>query len=257
MGRVSGKVALVTGATKGIGRACALRLAEEGARVTAAGRNKEAGDALVTEIRAAGGEAMFLAFDVADEASWREAIGTVSAEFGRLDILVNNAGITKAAPIEELSLEDWRHIMAVNADSVFLGTKYGIEAMRATGGGSIINLSSVLGMVGTANLSAYTASKAAVRYFTKCAALECGQAGDGTRVNSIHPAFIDTPMMEETAIRMFGDVETGRREFGKLHPLGHIGEPKDIADAVLYLASDEAKFVTGAEIVVDGGYTAE
>ena len=257
MARVAGKVAIVTGATSGLGAAAARRLAEEGANVLVTGRDEGRGQAVVDSIAAAGGEARFHPLDVTDEDAWQATVESATAAHGRLDILVNNAGITRAEPIAEVTLETWRRIMAVNADGVFLGTRSAIPAMRRSGGGSIVNMSSVLGMVGTANLAAYTASKGAVRYFTKCVALECARDGSGIRVNSIHPAFIHTPMMEETAIRMFGDADAGRREFGKLHPVGHVGEPVDIANGVVYLASDEAKFVTGTELVIDGGYTAE
>ena len=257
MARVAGKVAIVTGATSGIGAAAARRLAEEGAAVLVTGRDEGRGQAVVDSIAAAGGEARFQPLDVTDEAAWQATVDGVMAAHGRLDILFNNAGITRAEPIAEVSLETWRRIMAVNADGVFLGTRSAIPAMRRTGGGSIVNMSSVLGIVGTAHLAAYTASKGAVRYLTKCVALECARDGSGIRVNSIHPAFVATPMMEETAIRMYGDAATGAREFGKMHPVGHVGEPADIANGVVYLASDEAKFVTGTELVIDGGYTAE
>ncbi len=257
MARVAGKVAIVTGATSGLGAAAARRLAEEGANVLVTGRDEGRGQAVVDSIAAAGGEARFQPLDVTDEDAWQATVERATAAHGRLDILVNNAGITRAEPIAEVTLETWRRIMAVNADGVFLGTRSAIPAMRRSGGGSIVNMSSVLGIVGTAHLAAYTASKGAVRYFTKCVALECARDGSGIRVNSIHPAFIATPMMDETAIRMFGDADAGRREFGKLHPVGHVGEPGDIANGVVYLASDEAKFVTGTELVIDGGYTAE
>ena len=257
MARVAGKVAIVTGATSGLGAAAARRLAEEGAKVLVTGRDEGRGQAVVDSIAAAGGEARFQPLDVTDEAAWQAAVDGAMAAHGRLDILVNNAGITRAEPIAEVTLETWRRIMAVNADGVFLGTRSAIPAMRRSGGGSIVNMSSVLGIVGTAHLAAYTASKGAVRYLTKCVALECARDGSGIRVNSIHPAFIATPMMEETAIRMYGDAATGAREFGKMHPVGHVGEPGDIANGVVYLASDEAKFVTGTELVIDGGYTAE
>ena len=257
MARLAGKVAIVTGATSGLGAAAALRMAEEGAAVLVTGRNEERGRAVVESIAQAGGRARFRPLDVTDEAAWQDAVDGAVAEHGRLDILFNNAGTTRAEPLAEVTLATWRRIMAVNAEGVFLGTRSAIPAMRESGGGSIVNMSSVLGMVGTAHLAAYTASKGAVRYFTKCVALECARDGSGVRVNSIHPAFIATPMMDETAIRMFGDAETGAREFGKLHPVGHVGEPGDVANGVVYLASDEAKFVTGTELVIDGGYTAE
>ncbi len=254
MARIKGKTALITGATAGIGRAVALRLAEEGARVAVTGRDESAGQAVVGEILEAGGEAIFLPLDVTEEAAWQGALTALEESFTHLDILVNNAGITMSGPIENTALEDWRRIMAVNVDGVFLGTKHAIPLMRKGGGGSIVNLSSVLGITGTPMISTYTTSKAAVRLFTKCTALEC--ATDGIRVNSIHPAFIHTPMMEDTAMRMFGDVATGKAEFGKLHPIGHVGEPLDIANGVLFLVADESAFTTGAELVIDGGYTA-
>ena len=254
MGRIDGKTALGTGAAAGIGRAVALRLAEEGARVALSGLNETAGRKVLSEIHDAGGEAIYVLLDVTSETAWREAMAELEETFGRLDILVNNAGITMSGKIEDTALEDWRRIMDVNVDGVFLGTKHAIPLMRKGGGGSIVNLSSVLGITGTPLISAYTASKAAVRLFTKCAALECAEAG--IRVNSIHPAFIHTPMMEDTAIRLHGDVETGKAQFGKFHPIGHVGEPLDIANGVLYLASDESSFTNGAELVIDGGYTA-
>lgn len=254
MGRIDGKTALVTGAGAGIGRAVALRLAQEGAQVAVSGRTEESGQKVASEIREAAGKATNLALDVVSEAAWQDALELIEKTFGRLDILVNNAGITMSGKIENTALEDWRRIMEVNVDSVFLGTKHAIPLMRKGGGGSIVNLSSVLGITGTPMISAYTTSKAAVRLLTKCAALEC--AVDGIRVNSIHPAFIHTPMMEDTAIRLHGDVATGKAEFGKFHPIGHVGEPLDIANGVLYLVSDESAFTTGAELVIDGGYTA-
>jgi NAD(P)-dependent dehydrogenase (short-subunit alcohol dehydrogenase family) len=255
--RLEGKIAIVTGATRGLGEATARRFAEEGATVLVTGQNAERGNAVAEAIVAEGGRARFQALDVTDELAWQAAIDGVMAAHGCLDILVNNAGVTQAEPIEQVTLETWRRIMAVNAEGVFLGTKLAIPAMRGSGGGSIVNMSSILGMVGTMNLAAYTASKGAVRYFSKCVALECARDGSKIRVNTVHPAFIHTEMMEETAIRMHGDVAKGAEEFGKLHPVGHVGEPNDIANGVVYLASDEAKFVTGTELVIDGGYTAE
>jgi NAD(P)-dependent dehydrogenase (short-subunit alcohol dehydrogenase family) len=254
MARIEGKIALVTGATAGIGIAVALRLAEEGAHVFVSGRNKEAGNDVVAKIIKAKGQATFLPIDVAQEADWQTALKSIEEAHGRLDILVSNAGITMWQDIEHTALEDWRSIMAVNVDGVFLGTKHVIPLMRGSGGGSIVNISSVLGITGIAKRAAYTSSKGAVRLFTKCAALECAEYG--IRVNSIHPAFIHTPMLEDAAMSMYGDVATGKAEFGKLHPIGHVGEPIDIANGVLYLVSDESAFTTGAELVIDGGYTA-
>ena len=253
-GRLNGKCALVTGASAGIGRAVALLLAEEGARTAVGGLNEAGGRALAAEINAGVGEALYLKLDVSSEAAWGNAMAALDTAFGRLDILVNNAGITMSGKIEDTALADWQRIMAVNMDGVFLGTKHAIPLMRRSGGGSVVNLSSVLGITGTPLISAYTASKGAVRLFTKCAALELAE--DGIRVNSVHPAFIHTPMMEDTAIRLHGDIETGKEEFGKFHPIGHVGEPEDIANGVLYLASDESAFTTGAELLIDGGYTA-
>ncbi len=254
MGRLDKKCALVTGASAGIGRAVALCLAREGARIAISGLNKKAGVALAEEINKSGGDALYLKLDVSCEEAWAVAIEEIDNAFAGLDILVNNAGITMSGKIEETALADWRRIMAVNVEGVFLGTKHAIPLMRRSGGGCIVNLSSVLGITGTPLISAYTASKAAVRLFTKCAALELAE--DGIRVNSVHPAFIHTPMMEDTAIRLHGNIATGKKEFGKFHPIGHVGEPEDIANGVLYLASDESAFTTGAELVIDGGYTA-
>ena len=231
-------------------------LAAEGARVAVADIDTARGDDAVAEIQAAGGEAMFIFLDVTDEDAWGAAVAAVESAYGRLDVLVNNAGIATAGSVDKMSLKDWRAVMAVNIDGVFLGTKHAVPAMRRAGGGSIVNISSILGLTGLEKLSAYCASKGAVRLFTKAVALECGRDGSGIRVNSIHPGYIHTAMMEADCIRDYGDVPTGLAELGKLHPIGHVGKPEDIAAGVLYLASDESKFVTGSELAIDGGYTA-
>ena len=254
--RVAGKTALVSGAATGIGRSIAACLAAEGARVAVADIDEAKGAEAVEAIRAADGEAMFLSLDVTDEADWQAAIGRTESEFGRLDILVNNAGIAIIESVDNMSFEDWRAVMAVNIDGVFLGTKHAVPAMRRAGGGSIVNISSILGLTGEEKLSAYCASKGAVRLFTKAVALECGRDGSGIRVNSIHPGYIRTALTEATCRRDYGDIATGFAELGKLHPLGRVGEPEEIAAGVLYLASDESKFVTGSELAIDGGYTA-
>ncbi|MDP6473952.1 MAG: glucose 1-dehydrogenase [Alphaproteobacteria bacterium] len=255
-GRVAGKTALVSGAATGIGQSVARRLAIEGARVAVADIDERRGAEVVAAIREAGCEAMFISLDVTEEAAWQAAIGAVESAFGGLDILVNNAGIAIIESVDKMSFKDWRAVMAVNIDGVFLGTKHAVPAMRRAGGGSIVNISSILGLTGEEKASAYSASKGAVRLFTKAVALECGRDGSGIRVNSIHPGYIHTAMMEETCRRDYGDIRTGLAELGKLHPIGRVGEPEEIAAGVLYLASDESKFVTGSELAIDGGYTA-
>ena len=255
-GRVAGKVALISGAATGIGQSIATRLAAEGAQVAVADIDAAHGGEVVREIEQAGGTAMFIALDVTEEAAWRAAIAAVDVAYGKLDILVNNAGIALFGTVDEMSFKDWRAVMAVNIDGVFLGTKHAVPLMRRSGGGSIINISSILGIAGESKCAAYCASKGAVRLFSKSVALECGRDGSGIRVNSVHPGYIHTAMMEETCQRDFGDLETGLAELGKVHPIGRVGQPEEIAAGVLYLASDESKFVTGSELVIDGGYTA-
>jgi len=255
MDRVKGKVAIVTGAASGIGRATASLLAKEGAKVVIADIDGVNGRKVAEEIRREGGEALFVKHDVTTESDWSEVIEKTLAEFGKLDILVNNAGVLFLKKIEDTSLEEWRWLMSVNLDGVFLGTKYAIRAMKGSGGGSIINLSSVAGIIGTNDdTSAYHASKGAVRLFTKAAALECSKAGYNynIRVNSVHPGVIKTKMTEG----MFEDEAIMKKQMQR-HIIGYLGEPNDVAYGILYLASDESKFVTGAELVIDGGWTAQ
>ncbi len=256
MKRVEGKTAIVTGGSLGLGRACALLLAREGARVAVTDIKEDEGRAVVDEIAKSGGEAVFLRQDVASEDDWTTTIETVIGRYGALDILVNNAGVALAADVEATTLEQWRWLMSINLDGVFLGTKHAIEGMKATGGGSIINLSSIEGLIGDPNLAAYNASKGGVRIFTKSAALHCAKAGYGIRVNSVHPGYIWTPMVEGYLDEQ-PDPAAMKEVLVGLHPIGRLGEPDDIAYGVLYLASDESKFVTGAELVIDGGYTAQ
>lgn len=256
MGRVEGKVALVTGGRRGIGAATAVLLAREGAKVAISDRKEEGAGAVIDEIAKAGGEAVFIRQDVSREEDWRRVIDEILAKFGRLDILVNNAGVGAGKNIEEITLEEWRWVMSVNLDGVFLGTKYAIEAMKKTGGGSIINMSSVEGIVGDQRMVAYDASKGGLRTLTKSAALHCALRGYNIRINTVHPGFIETPMVEGFLKSRGGDIEAARKALVALHPVGHLGEPDDVAYAVLYLASDESKFATGSELVVDGGFTA-
>jgi NAD(P)-dependent dehydrogenase (short-subunit alcohol dehydrogenase family) len=247
---------MITGAAMGLGKATAQLLAREGAKVALTDVNEKEGAVAANDIASAGGEAIFLRHDVSREADWTDAIDHVVRRWGALSVLVNNAGLGIAGTAEDMTLEDWRRLMSVNLDGVFLGTKHAIRAMKRTGGGSIINLSSIEGLVGDPNLAAYNASKGGVRLFTKSAALHCARSKYNIRVNSIHPGYIWTPMVS-TYLQGAGDVEAGRRELDKRHPLGHVGEPDDIAYGVLYLASEESKFMTGAELVIDGGYTAQ
>jgi len=255
MQRVKGKIALVTGAGLGLGRAAALMLAREGARVIVTDVKDAEGAAVADEIVASGGEAMFISHDVASAADWKRVIAATLSRFGGLDILVNNAGVALAANIEDTTEEQWRWLMSINLDGVFFGTQQAIAVMKAKGG-SIINLSSIEGLIGDPNLAAYNASKGGVRIFTKSAALHCAKAGYKIRVNSIHPGYIWTPMVENY-LKAQTDPEAARTAVAGLHPLGHLGEPNDIAYGIVYLASDESKFVTGAELVIDGGYTAQ
>jgi len=256
MNRVRGKVALVTGAAMGIGRACAEMLAAEGAAVMLSDVNVAAGRDATAAIEKANGRAIFREHDVGNEDMWQHVVDETITQYGKLDILVNNAGIGVAGDIEHTSLADWERTLRVNLTGVFLGTKHAIPAMRRTGGGSIINLSSIEGLVGDPTLAAYNASKGGVRLLTKSAALYCARSGYAIRVNSVHPGYIWTPMVEAST-RASGDLEGARKHLESLHPVGHLGEPTDIAYGVLYLASDESKFVTGAELVIDGGYTAQ
>jgi 3(or 17)beta-hydroxysteroid dehydrogenase len=256
MNRMRGKSAVVTGGALGIGRACALKLAEEGSAVAVTDVDVDKGSVVVEEIRRRGGDAIFIAHDVADEARWDYVMRAVIERYKELNVLVNNAGVALAKDVEHTTLEEWRWLMSINLDGVFLGTKHAIQAMKANRGCSIVNLSSIEGLVGDPNLAAYNASKGGVRLLTKSAALYCARAGYNIRVNSVHPGYIWTPMVENY-LRSQGDVAQGRKLLDSLHPIGHVGEPDDIAYGVLYLASDEAKFVTGTELVIDGGYTAQ
>lgn len=251
MERVDGKIAVVTGGGLGIGRATAVMLAEEGAQVAVTDINEEAGRETVAQITEAGHEAAFFEHDVASEDDWERVVADVQDTFGGPDVLVNNAGIYQIEPIEEIAVEDWRELMDVNVTGVFLGMKHCTPLMREQGQGSVINLSSVAGLVGLAGHTCYGASKGAVRTMTKDAAMELAEAG--VRVNSIHPAYIDTQMADYGAEAQGASKE----ELDAMHPIGHMGEPDDVAYAVVYLASEESKFVTGTELVLDGGFTAQ
>jgi NAD(P)-dependent dehydrogenase (short-subunit alcohol dehydrogenase family) len=261
MGKLEGKVALITGAASGIGAACAVLLAKEGAAIALTDIQDAKGAEITAQITSQGGHARYFHHDVTREEAWVSVMADVAAAFGRLDILVNNAGIGIGAPsITAMSLVDFQRQQAINVDGVFLGVKHGLLAMRAAGqGGSIINMSSVAGLKGSPTLAAYSATKGAVRLFTKAVALECAAAKDGVRVNSVHPGIIETPIW--LGIAGAPDVAPDRPNAAPdldalsavAVPLGVKGQPEDIAQGVLWLASDEARYVTGAELVIDGG----
>ncbi len=247
MGRLDGKVALISGGARGQGAVEAKLFAGEGAKVVFGDILDAEGQSVQADIRQAGGDATYIHLDVTQEADWQQAVTTAVNTYGKLDILVNNAGILRRENIEETSKALWDTVLAVNATGVFLGTKYAIPAMRDAGGGSIVNISSVSGMVAL-GAPAYNASKGAVRVFTKVTAVH--HAKDNIRCNSIHPGPIDTPMTQTP--------DTERRQaIIDAIPIGRYGTSEDIAYGVLYLASDEANFVTGSELVIDGGYIAQ
>ncbi|WP_298441613.1 glucose 1-dehydrogenase [Gordonia sp. (in: high G+C Gram-positive bacteria)] len=256
MGRVAGKVALVTGGAKGLGLATARRLFEEGATVVITDVDDHGG-AAAADLDPSGEKVVFYRQDVTDEAEWDSLTRTIVDRFGKLDVVVNNAGVAASRTVEEETLETWRWLMAVNLDAVFLGTKAAIAVMKDNGGGSIVNLSSIEGIIGDPGLAAYNASKGGVRIFSKSAALHCAKSGYGIRVNTVHPGFVWTPMVEEYAAEQDAALDEVTAALVAAHPIGRMGKPEEIANAVLYLASDESSFSTGSEIVVDGGYTAQ
>ena len=257
-GQVAGKVALVTGGASGIGQAIAELLAEEGASVIVTDIDELRGPDVVSGISRGDREAVFLHQDVTSETRWAQVAGEIEARFGRLDVLVSNAGIGIGAPsIVEMSLADWRRQTAINLDGVFLSVKYCLPLMRKTGGGSIIMMSSLAGLRGSATLAGYSATKGGVRLFAKSIAMECASMGDGIRVNSVHPGIIDTPI--------WGKIPAGGTASGQnapidcealaelATPLGRAGRAREIAQGVLYLASDASSYMTGSELVIDGG----
>jgi 3(or 17)beta-hydroxysteroid dehydrogenase len=254
--RLANKVAMVTGGARGLGAAQCRMFAREGAKIAIADIDIPAAEALAADIANAGGIAKVYKLDVTDEAAWDRVVAKVVADFGGLDVLVNNAGIGRIASVEDCTFAEWRAVMSVNLDGVFLGTRAGIRAMKSRGGGSIINMSSIYGIVGDAVTAAYNASKGGVRNFTKSAALHCAKSGYAIRVNSIHPSFILTDMVTGAAASL-PDPAAFLAELIARHPIGKLCEPDDVAYAALYLASDETRNQTGIEIVVDGGYIAQ
>jgi 3(or 17)beta-hydroxysteroid dehydrogenase len=251
-GRLAGKAAFITGGASGLGRAMATAFAAEGARVAIAdidaARGREAA-------RSIGERAIFLEHDVTDEEQWIANLAEAARVFGRLDTLVNNAGIGTRGSVETTTLAEWRRIHAVNLDGPFLGCKHAIPRIAAAGGGAVVNISSVAGLIGARDSAAYCASKGGLRLLTKSVALHCAHRRNGVRCNSIHPVYTETPMVEEM-LAASRDPQKMREAMAAMIPLGRLGTPEELAAMAVYLVSDEARFVTGAEFVFDGGYTA-
>ena len=263
-GRVEGKVALITGGASGLGRATAALMAAHGARVMVTDLNEPGGQETVAAIAAQSGTkpgdiAAFRQHDVTEEQAWQDTVAATKAAFGGLDILVNSAGVGVMKDVEATTLEEWRWVHAVNTEGVFLGCKHGIGAMKEDGGGgpggSIVNLSSVSGLIGGHNMAAYNSSKAGVRLLSKSVALHCARQGYGIRCNSVHPTFIETPMVK-AMFENAPEPDKVRQKLERQVPIGRLGQPEEVADMILYLGSDESRFVTGAEFVIDGGLTA-
>ena len=255
-GRVAGKKAFITGGAQGLGAAFARKLASEGARVSVADINHEGAKAVAAEINAAHGERTAFAFplDVTKEDQWIFALEEADAAMGGISVLVNNAGISRGGDIENLSFDDWKLVMSVNVDSVFLGTKHALKYLRQNQPGSIVNISSIAGLIAAHNSPVYNASKAGVWLLSKGIALHCAKQKLDVRTNSVHPTFVDTPILDP--LRQAFGKEAAEAKLARQVPLGRIGEPEDIANAVLYLASDESRFMTGAELKLDGGISA-
>ena len=266
MNRRDGKVALITGGARGIGGETARLMARSGAKVVVGDILEAVGRENVESIRAAGGQAEFVRLDITSEQDWRAAIDAATRHFGKLDVLVNNAGLFSGKSIEDSSLEDWNRIVTVNMTGVYLGTKLAVPALRAAAqsgdqGSAIVNVASIAGIVGSEVDPLYSATKGGVTLFTKAAALEFGRKGYRIRVNSIHPGVVQTEMSEQallTRARLSGGNDTGpfKEAMAKTSAVGRLGVPADIANGIIYLASDDAGYITGASLVVDGGFTA-
>jgi len=253
-GRLAGKVALITGGASGLGACAAQLMAQEGAKVVVADIARDRGQELAKRI---GTAAHFVSLDVTSEQQWIDAIKAAVATFGALHVLVNSAGIGLSKTVEEIELEEWRKVHAIDLDGVFLGCKHGVREIRkhtGTLGGSIINISSISGIIAGANMAAYNSAKAGVRLLSKSVALHCAKSGYNIRCNSVHPTFIDTPILDKYRTR-FGE-EVMRQKLGKQVPVGRLGKPEEVGWALVFLASDESSFMTGSEVIIDGGISA-
>ncbi len=267
MNRLDGKVALISGGARGIGGETARLMSTVGAKVVVGDILDDVGRETVASINKAGGEAVYVNLDVTSEASWVAAVAEATGKFGKLDILVNNAGIFLGRDFEEVALAEWHKLVAVNLTGVFLGTKLAAPALRESGrnsphGSAIVNLASIAGIVGSPSDPLYSMTKGGVTLFTKSTALAFGRKGDRIRVNSVHPGVIETDMGEQTFVRRMAlirsnDIEAARENSRQMHPIGRLGNADDIARAIVFLASDDAKFMTGSAMVVDGGVTAQ
>ena len=258
MGRLDNKVALIAGGAAGIGGADSLLFAREGAKVVIGDINKDAGEALAKQICDEGHEACFMKLDTTDEENWKQVFSAAIEKYGKVNICVNNAGVSLGKDICDTTLEEWNWIMNINSTGVFLGTKYAIEYMKDNGEkNSIVNRSSIDGQIGEAGLCAYCASKGSVTMMTKSAALACGERKYSIRVNSVHPGYVHTALTEKEAADSGLSADEYFAKVGAQYPIGYIGQPMDIAYADLYLASDESIFVTGSELTIDGGWTAQ
>jgi 3(or 17)beta-hydroxysteroid dehydrogenase len=253
-GRLDGKVALITGGASGLGECSAVLMAREGARVVIADIQEDKGKAVAGRI---GAVAQFVRLDVTSEEQWKAAIAAAVATFGALHVLVNSAGVGLGKTVEEIELEEWRRVHAIDLDGVFLGCKHGVAEIKkhtAKLGGSIINISSISGIIAGANMAAYNSAKAGVRLLSKSVALHCAKSGYNIRCNSVHPTFIDTPILDRYRAR-FGD-ELMQQKLGRQVPIGRLGRPEEVGWPIVFLASDESSFMTGSEVVIDGGISA-
>lgn len=267
MSRLDGKVALISGGARGIGGETARLMSEAGAKVVIGDVLVEEGRATVASLEKAGGEAWFVELDVRSETSWSDAVSDAGRRFGKLDVLVNNAAIFLGRDFEEATLDDWHKLVAVNMTGVFLGTKACAPALRTAGlqsahGSAIVNISSIAGLIGSPLDQLYSMTKGGVTLFTKSTALSFGRKGDRIRVNAVHPGVIETDMGAKTFSRRMAlmgsnDVDAAKEASRHLHPIGRLGRPDDIAATILFLASDDARFMTGSSLVVDGGFTAQ